>query len=113
MKEVCAALLESDVNVKLVASLRQKVKAKVKPELESGADRGKEHNRRSIIQKVGCSLHSDNLGNDHHVQAVFDELVALVDPGVEPYKPKKGQSNVIMAVGLQVCCVSNSFRRWF
>jgi signal recognition particle subunit SRP54 len=25
-----------------------------------------------------------------------------VDPGVEPYKPKKGQSNVIMAVGLQV-----------
>ena len=36
------------------------------------------------------------------VQAVFDELVALVDPGVEPYKPKKGQANVIMAVGLQV-----------
>ena len=35
-------------------------------------------------------------------QAVFDELVSLVDPGVEPYKPKKGQSNVIMAVGLQV-----------
>ena len=34
-------------------------------------------------------------------QAVFDELVALVDPGVEPYKPKKGQCNVIMAVGLQ------------
>jgi signal recognition particle subunit SRP54 len=28
--------------------------------------------------------------------------VALVDPGVEPYKPKKGQPNVIMAVGLQV-----------
>lgn len=36
------------------------------------------------------------------VQSVFDELVALVDPGVEPYKPKKGQTNVIMAVGLQV-----------
>jgi len=27
--------------------------------------------------------------------------VHLVDPGVEPYKPKKGQPNVIMAVGLQ------------
>jgi signal recognition particle subunit SRP54 len=36
-------------------------------------------------------------------QAVFDELVNLVDPGAEPYKPKKGQTNVIMAVGLQVC----------
>lgn len=35
-------------------------------------------------------------------KAIFDELVQLVDPGVEPYKPKKGQSNVIMAVGLQV-----------
>ena len=32
-------------------------------------------------------------------QAIFDELVALVDPGVEPYKPKKGHTNVIMAVG--------------
>jgi len=36
------------------------------------------------------------------LQAVFDELVHLVDPGVEPYKPKKGQPNVIMLVGLQV-----------
>lgn len=35
-------------------------------------------------------------------QAIFDELVLLVDPGVEPYKPKKGHPNVIMAVGLQV-----------
>jgi len=35
-------------------------------------------------------------------QTVFDELVALVDPGVEPYKPVKGKPNVIMAVGLQV-----------
>ena len=33
---------------------------------------------------------------------MFDELVGLVDPGVEPYKPKKGHPNVIMAVGLQV-----------
>ncbi|KIJ44024.1 hypothetical protein M422DRAFT_30581 [Sphaerobolus stellatus SS14] len=84
LKEICAALLESDVNVKLVASLRQKVKAKAKAALESDANKSKEANRRQIVQKV-----------------VFDELVDLVDPGVEPYKPKKGQSNVIMAVGLQ------------
>ncbi|KAI0934035.1 Signal recognition particle, variant 2 [Taiwanofungus camphoratus] len=84
LKEVCSALLESDVNVKLVASLRQKVKAKVKLSLEGGADKGKGANRKSLVQK-----------------AIFDELVQLVDPGVEPYKPKKGQPNVIMAVGLQ------------
>merc|ERR1712029_1099443 len=34
-------------------------------------------------------------------QAVFQELVKLVDPGIEPYKPKKGKPNVIMFVGLQ------------
>lgn len=36
------------------------------------------------------------------MKAIFDELVQLVDPGVEPYKPKRGHPNVIMAVGLQV-----------
>ena len=34
-------------------------------------------------------------------QAVFQELVKLVDPGIDPYKPKKGKPNVIMFVGLQ------------
>ena len=34
-------------------------------------------------------------------QAVFKELCNLVDPGVEPFKPKKGARNVIMFVGLQ------------
>ncbi|KAJ7063365.1 SRP54-type protein [Mycena amicta] len=85
LKEITAALLESDVNVKLVQSLRQKVKAKVKTALESNSgDKAKEASRKNLIQK-----------------AVFDELVSLVDPGVEPYKPKKGQPNVLMAVGLQ------------
>jgi signal recognition particle subunit SRP54 len=52
LKEITAALLESDVNVKLVAQLRQKVKAKVKASLESNADKGKEANRKYMVQKV-------------------------------------------------------------
>ena len=49
-------------------------------------------------------------GNDIFLKkAVFDELVQLVDPGVEPYKPKKGHPNVIMAVGLQVSSSGCSF----
>ncbi|EJU05189.1 signal recognition particle protein [Dacryopinax primogenitus] len=84
LKEICTALLESDVNVKLVASLRSRVRTKVKAALEGGADKAKEAQRRNVVQKT-----------------VFDELVSLVNPGVEPYKPKKGQSNIIMAVGLQ------------
>jgi signal recognition particle GTPase len=53
LKEITAALLESDVNVKLVASLRQKVKAKVKDALEGSAgDKSKEASRKTLIQKA-------------------------------------------------------------
>ncbi|KAI8823044.1 uncharacterized protein EV422DRAFT_555475 [Fimicolochytrium jonesii] len=79
LREVCAALLESDVNVRLVQNLRKNIKQIVNlEELGSGV------NKRRIIQK-----------------AIFDELCRLVDPGVEPYKPKKGKANIIMFVGLQ------------
>lgn len=80
LKDICAALLESDVNVKLVQKLRQNIKKLVN--LEELAVRA---NKRKIIQK-----------------AIFDELVALVDPGTQVYKPVKGKSNIIMFVGLQV-----------
>lgn len=103
IKEISAALLEADVNVKLVASLRQKVKAKVKASLESTADKSKEINKKNLIQKVkSVWVRARLVVSLIPLQVVFDELVALVDPGIEPYKPKKGQSNVIMAVGLQV-----------
>jgi signal recognition particle subunit SRP54 len=53
LKEITAALLESDVNVKLVASLLQKVKAKVKASFEgSTADKSKEANKKNLVQKV-------------------------------------------------------------
>ncbi|WKT48483.1 AAA ATPase domain [Fusarium oxysporum f. sp. vasinfectum] len=61
LKEICAALLEADVNNSPPAV-----------------------NKKRLIQK-----------------AVFDELVKLVDPHAEPFRPKKGKSNVIMFVGLQ------------
>jgi signal recognition particle GTPase len=32
---------------------------------------------------------------------VFDNLIELLDPGVKPFKPVKGKSNVLMFVGLQ------------
>ena len=35
------------------------------------------------------------------LQTVFDELVAMLDPGKPVFKPKKGKSNVILFVGLQ------------
>ncbi|SLM35045.1 signal recognition particle 54 kda protein [Lasallia pustulata] len=79
IKEICAALLEADVNVKLVGTLRKSIKATVNfKELPPAV------NKKRLIQKT-----------------VFDELVKLVDPHAEPFKPKKGKPNVIMFVGLQ------------
>lgn len=79
IKEICAALLEADVNVKLVGNLRKSIKQTVNfKDLAPGV------NKKRLIQK-----------------AVFDELVKLIDPHAEPFKPKKGKPNVIMFVGLQ------------
>ncbi|KAF2455554.1 SRP54-type protein [Lineolata rhizophorae] len=79
VKEICNALLEADVNVKLVAGLRQSIRRSVNfKELAPGV------NKKRVIQK-----------------AVFDELVKLVDPHAEPFKPRKGKPNIIMFVGLQ------------
>jgi len=79
LKEICAALLEADVNIMLVKRLREGVKKAIDfDEVAQGL------NKRIIIQ-----------------QAVFQELVKLVDPGIKPYQPKKGRANVIMFVGLQ------------
>ena len=79
LKEICTALLEADVNVRLVNQLRKSIRATVNfKELPPAV------NKKRLIQK-----------------AVFDELVHLVDPHAEPFKPKKGKSNVIMFVGLQ------------
>lgn len=79
LKEICRALMEADVNIKLVGKLRDNVRAVIDfDEMAQGL------NKQRMIQ-----------------QAVFKELEKLVDPGVKPFQPKKGKANVIMFVGLQ------------
>ncbi|KAJ9656615.1 Signal recognition particle [Neophaeococcomyces mojaviensis] len=82
IKEICAALLSADVNVKLVGNLRKSIREQVK--FKDLPPNTNNNTKRRLIQ-----------------QAVFDHLTHLVDPHAEPYKPKKGKSNVIMFVGLQ------------
>lgn len=79
LKEICKALLESDVNIRLVKKLRENVKAAIDFEDMAGG-----LNKRRVIQTT-----------------VFRELVKLVDPGTKSYVPVKGRPNVIMFVGLQ------------
>lgn len=81
LKEICTALLQADVNVRLVANLRNGVKKRVNvEELAAGL------NKRKIIEK-----------------AVFDELCSMLDSGTDSKKLelKKGKPNVVMFVGLQ------------
>lgn len=79
LKEICTALLEADVNIKLVKQLRENVRSVIDfDEMAAGL------NKRRMIQT-----------------AVFKELVKLVDPGVKAWQPVKGKPNIIMFVGLQ------------
>lgn len=95
LKEICAALLQADVNVRLVAGLRNNIKKRVNmDELAAGL------NKRKIIEK-----------------AVFDELCSILDSGSEAssskakdgkqptpsWQFKKGKPTVVMFVGLQGC----------
>ncbi|PBC28881.1 Signal recognition particle [Apis cerana cerana] len=79
LKEICAALLEADVNIRLVKKLRENVRLVIDFDDMAGG-----LNKRRMIQS-----------------AVFKELVKLIDPGVKAYQPIKGRPNVIMFVGLQ------------
>ncbi|EPY51308.1 signal recognition particle subunit Srp54 [Schizosaccharomyces cryophilus OY26] len=79
LKNICTALLETDVNVRLVQTLRTNIKKKINiSNLPQGV------NGKRIVQKT-----------------VFDELCSLVDPQVQAFTPKKGKPSVIMMVGLQ------------
>ncbi|GAA6059506.1 hypothetical protein JCM10212_002249 [Sporobolomyces blumeae] len=92
LKGVCTALLESDVNVLLVKRTRERVKAKVLPQLEE------------IQAKSQGDALAGNKGKQVIHKAVYDELVALVDPGDDAppaFNPQKGKQSVIMMVGLQ------------
>jgi len=79
LKDICNALMQADVNFKLVMELRKNIKNRIALE-----DMAAGLNRRKAIQK-----------------AVIDELCNLMDSGKEPKKPKRGRANVIMFVGLQ------------
>jgi signal recognition particle subunit SRP54 len=79
LKEICRALMEADVNVKLVGQLRNNVKASVNLEDASAGT-----NRQRLIRK-----------------AIIDELVKLCGADKTPFELKKGKPNVVMFVGLQ------------
>mmetsp|Transcript_50938 Transcript_50938/g.65231 ORF Transcript_50938/g.65231 Transcript_50938/m.65231 type:complete len:512 (+) Transcript_50938:56-1591(+) len=79
LNEISKALLEADVNIRMVSQLKQAIKLRINLE-----DAPAGNNRRKMIQ-----------------QAVTYELTNMINPESEPYVMKKGKPNVIMFVGLQ------------
>ncbi|KAI8018325.1 hypothetical protein LOK49_LG04G02527 [Camellia lanceoleosa] len=79
LNEITRALLQSDVQFKLVRDMQTNIKKIVNlDDLAAG------HNKRKIIQ-----------------QAIFNELCKMLDPGKPSFTPKKGKTSVVMFVGLQ------------
>ncbi|KAG2729340.1 hypothetical protein I3843_01G241000 [Carya illinoinensis] len=79
LNEITRALLQSDVQFKLVRDMQTNIKKIVNlDDLAAG------HNKRRIIQ-----------------QAIFNELCKILDPGKPSFTPKKGKASVVMFVGLQ------------
>ncbi|RDX80144.1 hypothetical protein CR513_39333 [Mucuna pruriens] len=79
LNDITRALLQSDVQFKLVRDMQTNIKNIVNlDDLAAG------HNKRRIIQ-----------------QAVFNELCKILDPGKPSFTPKKAKTSVVMFVGLQ------------
>jgi signal recognition particle subunit SRP54 len=90
LSDVARALIESDVNVKLVMQLRASIKGKVEDLLDD--DDEKQPNvraQRDLAKTIQ--------------RAVVDELVALLSPtyAQKAYTMRKGKPNVVLFVGLQ------------
>lgn len=93
LSEITRALIESDVNVKLVMSMRENVKKKVEnliPDNDDNKNGGAE-------DSTSSSSHVSKLVQ----KAVVEELVQLLEPSRKPYVPKRGKPNIILFVGLQ------------
>eukprot|EP01006_Ploeotia_vitrea_P008853 TRINITY_DN21045_c0_g1_i1.p1 TRINITY_DN21045_c0_g1~~TRINITY_DN21045_c0_g1_i1.p1 ORF type:complete len:491 (+),score=93.65 TRINITY_DN21045_c0_g1_i1:101-1573(+) len=78
LKDIQRALLEADVNVRMVKQLKENIQTSIKLDDMHG------YNRRKLIQ-----------------QAVITELKNLINPKTKAFQPKRNRPNVIMFVGLQ------------
>ncbi|CAF1314832.1 unnamed protein product [Rotaria sordida] len=77
--KICRALLEADVNIRLVKRLRENVKQAIN------------------LEEIAVGLNKRQL----ILQVVIKELIRLIDFEVKPWEPVKNKCNIVMFVGLQ------------
>ena len=88
LSDISRALIEADVNVKLVMGLRENVKKRVGRAVEdadAAPDSAAASNVGRLVQR-----------------AVVDEITSMLTPeGIKPYVMRRGKPNVVLFVGLQ------------
>lgn len=90
LKDICNSLVRSNVNPKLVLSLREQIKERIaKDKLESNSNKAK-------------VVHN----------AFYECLVDFLDTETKPYIIKKGYPNVVVFVGLQGCGKTTSICKY-
>ena len=82
LKEICNALMYSDVNIKHVMELRKTVNNQIKEKLLND-----DANAASNLKR-------------HIMKIVVDELTKMLGSENQPYEFQRGKPNVVMFVGL-------------
>jgi signal recognition particle subunit SRP54 len=116
LSDITRALIESDVNVKLVLQLRQSIKDKVQHLLDDDdeEDEDDDDDDNDNTKKKNTSVRGRRNKNLPKIvqRAVVTELTNLLQPRttdstsgkikiIQPYQMKRGKSNIILFVGLQ------------
>lgn len=91
--DISRALIESDVNVKMVMTMREKIKEKVMDLVEAAA--AAEANGQTTASTLQSNL-SKTVQKE-----IIAELTAMLTPDNKAYTLKRGKANVVLFVGLQ------------
>ena len=101
LNEIARALMEADVNVKLVMTMRDRIKTRVEDLLQQD-----EEGKQQLASTTATTTTSSQNLSKTVQRAVVDELVDLLSPGDakkqnKAYVMRRGKPNVILFVGLQ------------
>ena len=100
LSDISRALIESDVHVKLVMGMRDRIKHTVMTQIETEEAALQLQQQQQQENNETTTRRPSQLSKLVQ-KAVVQELTSLLSPHAKPYVLKKGKPNVILFVGLQ------------